>query len=123
MVNIMILQMLLMIKIASRTEILCGRRVPKEGYCIQQLSGEHAFWQSEPEQSAFKVVKTVHVAVFVLEIIEVLEPDVSRAALEIPSANCVMYVFWSAIALQLADTPASPEPLDKVTASLSSLKM
>ena len=110
MVKFMILQMLLMIKIASRTEILCGRRVPKEGYSIQQLSGEHAFWQSEPEQSAFKVVKIVHVAVFVLEIIEVLEPDVSRAALEIPSANCVMYVFWSLIALQLAVTPVSPEP-------------
>ena len=93
MMNIMIFQMLLMIKIASRTEILCGRRVPKEGYCIQQLSGEHAFWQSEPEQSAFKAVKTAHVADFVLEIIEVLEPDVSIAALETPSANCVIYVF------------------------------
>ena len=122
MVNIMILQMLLMIKIASRNEFLCGRREPEEGYFIQQLSGVHAFWQSEPEQSAFKVVKAAHVAVFVLEIIEVLEPDVSRAALEIPSANCVMYVFWSAISLQLAVTPVSPAPLDKVTASLSSLK-
>ena len=123
MVNIMILQILLMIKIASRNEILCGRRVQKEGFGIQQPSGVHAFWQSEPEQSAFKVVKTVHVAAFVLEIIEVLEPDVSSAAFEIPSANCVMYVFCSAIALQLAVTPVSPEPLDKVTASLSSLKM
>ena len=110
MVNIMILEMLLIIKIATRTEILSGRRVPKEGYCIQQLSGVHAFWQLGPEQSASKVVKTEHVAVFVLEIIEVLEPDVSRAALEIPSANCVMYVFWSLIALQLAVTPVSPEP-------------
>ena len=88
--NMMILQMLLMIKIASRTEVLCERRGPKEGYCFQQLSGVHAFWQSEPEQSAFKVVKTEQVVVFVLEIIEVLEPDVSRAPLEIPSTNCVM---------------------------------